>query len=93
MTEAQDRLFHCFEYLLITGAAAQVAGQGLPDLFPVGIGLPVQQGFAGKQDGRSAVTTLRAAQVGKSGLQRVQLRVLRHAFYGVDGATFRIQRQ
>src|SRR5262245_52259125 len=62
----------CFKDLLITGAAAEVARDGLFDSFPRRRRLFFEQRLRGHQDAGRAVAALRGAEVGERGLQRMQ---------------------
>src|SRR5688572_16538694 len=66
-------LFDRLENLLVPRAAAQVARDRLLDPFPGRARFPLQQRLGGHQDARRAVAALGGAEVGKGGLQRVQL--------------------
>src|SRR5262245_21121632 len=79
--------------LLVAGAAAEVAGDRLADSFAGRIGLALEQGFRGHQDARGAVAALRRSEVGKSGLQRMQLGAAGKAFHGLDAAPLALHRQ
>src|SRR5687768_6205770 len=86
MLHPPRRLFDRFENLLVAGAAAQVSRDGLLDPLPGRILLMLEQRLRGHQDAGGAVAALRGAEVGKGGLQRVQLGAAGQAFHRVDGA-------
>src|SRR5881396_3867399 len=67
----------------VAGAAAEVAGQGVLDLFARRVGVFGQQGLGGEEERRRAVAALGGAQVGEGFLQRVQPAAQRHPFDGL----------
>src|SRR6266705_4944737 len=79
-------LFDRLENLLVSGAAAQVSRDRLPDSFPRGILLLFEEGLRGHQDARRAVAALRVAEVGERRLQRVQRRTRAQPLHGLDRA-------
>src|SRR5439155_13743720 len=70
---ASGRQFDRLVDLDVTGAAAQVARQRVPDVVPGGAGGFGEQGLGGEQERGGAIAALRRAQLGESVLQRVQL--------------------
>ncbi len=82
-----DRIFHRLEDLLVTGAAAEVAGQGLSNLLAHGIGLSFEQRLGRQKNTGCAVSALRTAQFRKYALQRMKLRALHHPFHRLDSTT------
>ncbi len=78
----EDCGFHGFEDLEVAGAAAEIAGKSFADLIASGVRILVEQGFCSDEDGGSAVTTLRGAEIGEGFLQRMERAVGAEAFHG-----------
>src|SRR5213595_2398013 len=70
-----------FVDLDVTGAATEVAREGLLDLLAGGFGVRREQGFGGKEERGGAVAALRRPQVGEGLLERVQPARLCHSFH------------
>src|SRR3954465_1465014 len=86
-------LFDRLNDLLVTGAAAKVARNRFLDALARGLRLVCEQGLRREQDAGRAVAALRGAEVGKGGLQRMQLRTERHPFHRLDRTPGAFQRQ
>ncbi len=87
LLNSPDRFFHRLEDLLVAGATAKVAGQGLSNLGARGIGLSFEQCLGRQKNTGCAITTLGTAQFGKRALQRMQLRAPHHPFHRLDSTT------
>src|SRR5579871_1845925 len=68
-----SRKLHRLQDLHVTGAAAEVAAQGLLDLLPRGRRVLLQQRRRGEQDARRAVAALGRPQLRERLLQRVEV--------------------
>src|SRR5215472_1361373 len=71
---------HGFEYLEVAGAAANVSGESLLDLFAGRLRGFVQQHFCRQEKSRCAISALGSPELSKRLLQRMELRSLCHAF-------------
>src|ERR1044072_7108667 len=80
-----------FGDLLVSGAAAQVAGGRLADLVAAGIGIAVEQRLGGHDHARRAVAALRAAEVGERRLQWVEVRSARESLDRLDPAPLAVE--
>src|ERR1017187_92581 len=79
---------HCFEYLDVAGAATNVSGESLLDLFAGRLRSLLQQHFCRQEKSRGAISALRSPEFSKRLLQRMELRSLCHAFDRGDFMSF-----
>src|SRR5258706_2569180 len=87
------RLLDGLEDLLVAGAAAQVAGHCFLDSLAGGIRLFRGQRLGGEQDAGGAVAALGGAEVGESGLQRMELCAAGHPLHSLHRAPLALDRQ
>ena len=84
VTHHRRRGFHGVENLLIAGAAADDAGEGLANLLARGLRIALEQGRGREQHPRRAVAALGRAAVGERRLQWMKPRAVRHPFDRLD---------
>src|SRR5580693_300292 len=85
--------FHGLYDLVVAGAAAEVAGERGPDLVRARARVAGEQGLGGHQQARSAVAALGRAEVGESGLERVEVVAELEPLDGLDRASLGLRRQ
>jgi len=78
----RDSGLYGFENLLITGTAAEDAGQGVADLGACGMRMFIQQRLCGDEKAWSAIAALSGAEIGECLLKRMELAVGSKAFHG-----------
>ena len=79
--------------LLVSGAAAEVARERLPDLGVARRRVCGKEGFQGHQDAGGAITALQAVLAAEGLLQRVQRVAVRQRFHRLDRGAVRLHRK
>src|SRR5215211_1598748 len=77
-------LLHRLDDSQVTGAAAEIAGERLPQVLPVGVWMIAQEGLHRHQEARRTESALERVRLVKRALERVQGAVKRQRLDGPE---------
>jgi hypothetical protein len=87
------RVLNSFDNILISGTAAEIAGNPPPNFLFCGMRIPFEKGLSGQNHSRGAKSALKPMFLPKAFLQRVKLSMISYPFDGSNFLFVRLNRK